>query len=112
METSGIFKRKYQSLRGSDWIRTIDPEDIQVFVDLGNQANDHGRMGGKARSATARRIKGKFVRADGTFTPLDEKRIREMNQDSTTLEALLGETLGAGELEKIGKYEVIYYGGS
>lgn len=44
----GLFLQKYPVLRGQDWIRRVDTEDLQVFVDIGRQANDTGRMGGRA----------------------------------------------------------------
>lgn len=47
MNYSGIFKARY-TLRGKDWIRTIDPDDRRVLVDIGLQAAEHGRAGGRA----------------------------------------------------------------
>lgn len=59
----GIFTAKYQDLTGKDWVRRIEAEDRAVFVDLGLQALDHGKMGGEARSAQARRDgRGRFAR--------------------------------------------------
>ena len=58
-----LFKSRYPSLRGRDWIRTIDPDDLRAFVEIGMKHNDYGRVGGKARSATAKRDKrGRFTK--------------------------------------------------
>ena len=75
MMTKGIFKAKYgDELQGRDWVRKIDPDDLRVLVDAGLQAHRYGKMGGKARARTARRVNGKFVRDDGTYTPLEQQR--------------------------------------
>ena len=42
-----LFKCKY-ALHGHDWVRRIEPDDLRVFVDIGLQANEHGRQGGRA----------------------------------------------------------------
>ena len=42
-----LFKARYQ-LSGSDWIRTVSPEDRRVFVEIGLQEGDHGQKGGRA----------------------------------------------------------------
>jgi hypothetical protein len=42
-----IFRSRY-SLRGRDWIKALPVEDLQVFIDIGLQASDHGKMGGRA----------------------------------------------------------------
>lgn len=44
----GLFKSRYPDLKGRDWVRRIEPDDLRVFVDIGNQANDHGKLGGVA----------------------------------------------------------------
>lgn len=38
----------YRSLKGSDWLRTIQPEDLQAFVMIGFRESDYGRKGGRA----------------------------------------------------------------
>jgi hypothetical protein len=43
-----LFKARYPILRGKDWVRRIEPEDLRVFVDIGLKANDHGKQGGRA----------------------------------------------------------------
>ena len=48
MRYSGLFKARYSSLHGKDWIRNISTEDLQVFIDIGLSASDHGRLGGKS----------------------------------------------------------------
>jgi hypothetical protein len=47
MNYPGIFKSRY-SLQGKDWLRQVDPDDLRVFVDIGLQAAEHGRKGGRA----------------------------------------------------------------
>lgn len=70
----GIFTERYKDLTGRDWPRRIDPDDLKVLVELGNQANQYGILGGKARAGKARRNKqGKFVKADGTWIPYPAK---------------------------------------
>lgn len=46
MHYRGLFKSKYKVLAGKDWIRGIDKEDLSVFIDIGLQHADRGRMGG------------------------------------------------------------------
>lgn len=41
-----LFNSRY-SLQGKDWVRLLEPEDLRVFVDIGAQAHDHGRLGGR-----------------------------------------------------------------
>ena len=48
MRYPGIFKSRYPSLHGKDWVRNISTEDLQVFIDLGLCAAEHGRLGGKS----------------------------------------------------------------
>lgn len=43
-----LFKARYGELHGRDWLRDIHPEDLEVFIDIGLQATDHGRLGGEA----------------------------------------------------------------
>lgn len=58
-----LFKNRYPVLKGSDWIKRIDPEDKQVFVSLGMKHNDYGRMGGKHRGKFGLRDKrGRFTK--------------------------------------------------
>lgn len=58
-----IFKSRYPSLKGRNWICTIEPDDLKAFVEIGMKANDYGRRGGKARSANAKRDKkGRFCK--------------------------------------------------
>lgn len=44
----GLFQSRYPCLNGRDWLRRIDTEDLQVFVDIGARAHNHGRDGGLA----------------------------------------------------------------
>jgi len=43
-----LFKDKYAPLKGKAWIKALPDEELKVFIDIGMQANDHGRMGGCA----------------------------------------------------------------
>lgn len=47
MNYPNLFKSRYR-LKGSDWLRRIDPDDLKAFVDIGLQAAEHGRKGGRA----------------------------------------------------------------
>lgn len=63
MTNPGLFKKDYIDRRGSDWVRRLPKEDLQVFVDLGLKAFDHGKMGGRARAQSAKRDKrGRFAK--------------------------------------------------
>lgn len=42
-----LFKLRYV-LRGKAWVRDIEPEDLRVFVSIGAEHHEHGRMGGRA----------------------------------------------------------------
>lgn len=48
-EYTGIFKARY-TLKGRGWIKALQPEDLQFFINMGMQAWDYGRMGGQAHS--------------------------------------------------------------
>ena len=37
-EYTGIFKAKYGILQGKAWIRSLDPEDLRVFIEMGFKA--------------------------------------------------------------------------
>ena len=39
---------KYKPLRGRDWIKAIPAEELQVFISIGMEENQHGRLGGLA----------------------------------------------------------------
>lgn len=38
----------YRPLKGRDWLRNIQPEDLQAFVMIGFRESDYGRKGGHA----------------------------------------------------------------
>lgn len=38
----------YHPLKGSDWLRSVTPEDRQVFSRIGFQASEYGKRGGRA----------------------------------------------------------------
>ena len=62
MTYKGIFKNRYPSLQGKDWLKRIDPEDQKAFYHIGFTASDYGKKGGKARSQTAKRDnRGRFA---------------------------------------------------
>lgn len=44
-----LFKARY-CLSGRDWIKALPPDDLSVFISIGLQAGDHGRLGGLALS--------------------------------------------------------------
>ena len=57
-----LFKNRYSSLKGKDWIKRISPEDKRVFIELGLKHVQYGRLGGIARAKTAKRNeKGQFI---------------------------------------------------
>lgn len=43
-----LFKSRYPVLRGRDWIRTIEPDDQKVFISIGLEEMQHGKLGGQA----------------------------------------------------------------
>jgi len=45
-----LFKSRYpaEAFRGKAWVRNLEPEDLDAFVQIGLEAADHGRMGGEA----------------------------------------------------------------
>lgn len=58
-----LFKSRYPSLRGKDWVKTIDPDDLKAFIQIGMKFNQYGVLGGRARALKAQRDeKGKFVK--------------------------------------------------
>lgn len=60
---AGIFKQRYD-LHGKDWINSLSPEDKQLLVQVGCEASDYGKTGGKARASTAKRDhRGRFAPA-------------------------------------------------
>lgn len=63
MKYPNLIKSRYNLTgKGRDWIRYIHPEDRAVLVEIGMVAWDFGRMGGKARAATALRdYRGRFI---------------------------------------------------
>jgi hypothetical protein len=38
----------YHPLKGSDWLRSVTPEDRQAFSRIGFQASEYGKKGGRA----------------------------------------------------------------
>lgn len=45
-----LFRSKYPILHGKAWIKALEPDDLRVFIDIGLQATQHGRLGGLAHS--------------------------------------------------------------
>lgn len=61
----GLFKSRYTALQGRDWLRRVDPDDLQAFIAIGMEYHDHGRTGGKARAQAAKRdARGRFAREE------------------------------------------------
>ena len=57
-----LFKSRY-TLKGRDWIKKIDPEDLKAFVQIGFKHSDYGRKGGKQRAKTGKRDnRGRFTK--------------------------------------------------
>ena len=63
----GVFKAKYgEQLEGRDWVRKIEPEDRQVFIEIGLSEMQYGHLGGVARAQTAARdSRGRFAPKGG-----------------------------------------------
>ena len=58
-----LFKSRYPILKGSDWIKTISPEDRLAFVQIGFKHSDFGRKGGLHRAKFGKRDKkGRFTK--------------------------------------------------
>lgn len=61
----GLFKSRYPTLRGRDWILRVEADDFQAFVQIGLEYADHGRAGGRARAQGAMRDeRGRFVKVE------------------------------------------------
>ena len=43
-----LFKSRYPVLKGKDWIRTIESDDQKVFISIGLEEMQHGKLGGQA----------------------------------------------------------------
>jgi len=57
-----LFKN-FEPRQGKAWVRNLPAEERRVFVEIGLQAADHGRMGGVARAQTAcRDRRGRFAK--------------------------------------------------
>lgn len=63
-----LFRNKYPSLRGKAWVKALEPEDLQVFIDIGLQACEHGRLGGLAISKRGREYMSKIGRIGAIVT--------------------------------------------
>lgn len=48
MRYPNLFKSRYPSLQGKDWINSIEPEDRQAFIQIGLQETGYGKSGGHA----------------------------------------------------------------
>lgn len=66
-----LFKNRYSSLTGKNWITTIMPEDQKAFVEIGLLHAQNGVLGGKARARTGKRypkgngkLSGRFIRGN------------------------------------------------
>lgn len=58
-----LFKSRYPVLSGKAWIKTVESDDRKAFVELGQKHSEYGRLGGVARSKSAKRDeKGRYVK--------------------------------------------------
>ena len=48
MKYPNLFHSRYTELSGRDWIKKIEPEEIQAFARLGFQESGYGKKGGVA----------------------------------------------------------------
>ena len=48
MKYPGLFSNRYGKLQGKDWLLSVEPDDLSVFVDIGHQEAQRGRLGGLA----------------------------------------------------------------
>jgi hypothetical protein len=48
MTYPGLFQGYELKGRGKGWIKTVQPEDRAVFVNIGLQESGHGQLGGRA----------------------------------------------------------------
>lgn len=61
----GLFTSRYPALRGRDWIRRVEPDDRQAFIEIGLAYTEYGRKGGRARAQAALRDeRGRFTRME------------------------------------------------
>jgi len=73
----------YKPLKGRDWIKTLPDEDKKVFIQIGLEAGDHGRLGGIARAETAKRDRrGHFVKDDGSNKLTGKDPVKGTCQDA------------------------------
>lgn len=77
-DLKNFFRNRYgDKLKGSrNWQAKIDPDDRVVLHDAMLNGSDWGRIGGRARAATAVRIKGRF--APGRATRAQKRAFRRM----------------------------------
>ena len=53
----------YPVRSGRSWLRNVSKEDRQAFAMIGCQAHQYGKLGGKARAASAKRDRrGRFTK--------------------------------------------------
>jgi len=55
-DLTGYFTRTYGPLTGSDWLRYLPEWERKAFSETGWRASDYGRIGGKVRARTAKRV--------------------------------------------------------
>ena len=64
-DLAGVFRKKYPQLKGEDWVRRLEPEDLEFFIHIGLAAGNYGSLGGKARAKQAKRdYRGRFIREE------------------------------------------------
>jgi len=59
---------KYQPLKGKAWIKALPRDELQVFIDIGLQACEHGRLGGLAIAKRGREHMSKIGRIGAIVT--------------------------------------------
>jgi hypothetical protein len=61
-EFTGIFKARYPALKGRNWIKSLEVDDLQAFIRMGLAATDYGKKGGQVRAKGKRDSKGRFTK--------------------------------------------------
>jgi hypothetical protein len=82
-----LFKSRYPVLQGKDWINTIDPEDKQAFIQIGLQAADHGRTGGRALvKAKGKKYMKRIARTGAIMTNIRKWWNRQVAEETARLQ--------------------------
>lgn len=73
----GYFKQRYPTQGNKLWLQVVDEADRKALAHAGLVAGEYGKMGGRARAATAVRNAGRFARSDGTVIPYEKEECYE-----------------------------------